>query len=111
MRNILFGILAATPAVAGAQTYYVDVHNTAPSSLVSLAVAPAGSGSFRSLVIADRPVRGGGDSAMVAFDKNDGGCLRDLRFTFADGRVLLHKDFNVCKYSSYHTGWYWHFPR
>ena len=109
MRNILFGMLAAAPALAGGQTYYVDVHNTAPSSLVALAAAPAGRDAFRSVVISDRPVRGGGDSATVAFDATDGGCLRDLRFTFADGRVLVHRNFNVCKYSSYHTGRYWHF--
>ena len=107
MRNKLIILVAAIPAIAHAQSYYLDVYNTAPSSLVGIAAAPAGSGSFRDLRLADRPVHGGGDSATVAFDKADGGCLRDLRLTFADGRVLAQQSFNVCKFRSYHTGRYW----
>ncbi len=107
MRTAILLLLAAVPAAANAQTYYLDIINTAPNSIVSFAAAPAGTQQFRNIVLSDRPVYGGGDSATVSFDKAEGGCLRDLRLTFADDRVLLQKAFNVCKFSSYHTGRYW----
>jgi|KBSMisStaDraftv2_1062788.scaffolds.fasta_scaffold566561_1 hypothetical protein len=106
MRSALIALIAAVPAIANAQTYYLDIYNTAPSSLVALAAAPAGSAAFDAIVFSDQPVHGDGDSVTVAFDKNQGGCTRDLRLTFADGRVLEQRNFNVCKYRSYHTGQY-----
>ncbi|HEX6834802.1 MAG TPA: hypothetical protein VF132_14790 [Rudaea sp.] len=99
-------LFAALPAVAGAQTYYLDVINTAPSSLVALAVAPAGTHAFRPIVPAGGAVHGGGDAFTIALDRNDG-CLRDLRLSFADGRVLERNGFDVCKFRSFHTGRYW----
>jgi hypothetical protein len=107
MRSALIVLIAAIPAVANAQSYYLDIYNTAPSSLVALAAAPAGSAAFHAVVLAGQPVHGGGDSVTVAFDKNSGGCVRDLHLTFADGRVLDQRSFNVCKFRSYHTGRYW----
>jgi len=107
MRSALIALIAAIPAVANAQSYYLDIYNTAPSSLVALAAAPAGTGAFDAIALSSQPVHGGGDSATVAFDKSHGGCTRDLRLTFADGRVLEQRNFNVCKFRSYHTGRYW----
>jgi len=107
MRSLLMVLIAAVPAIADAQSYYLDIYNTAPSSLVELAAAPAGSTAFQAIPLAAQPVHGGGDSVTVAFDKNDGGCVRDLRLTFADRRVLEQRNFNVCKFRSYHTGRYW----
>lgn len=103
MRAAILGLIWATPIIANAQSHYLDIYNTAPSALVAFAVAPAGSGAFRDLPLGGS-LRGGGDSTTVAVN---GGCLRDLRLVFADGRVLMHKDFNVCRYRSYHTGQYW----
>ena len=111
MRIALLGLLATIPAIASAQTYYLDIYNTAPESLVSFAQARAGSGAFHPIVLADHPVQGGGDSVIVAFHKADGGCLRDLRLTFADGRTLIHPRFNICRFRSYHTGRYWRLKR
>lgn len=111
MRTALLALIAAIPAIASAQTYYLDIYNTAPESLVSFAQARAGSGAFHPIVLADHPVQGGGDSATVAFQKSDGGCLRDLRLTFADGRTLIHPRFDVCRFRSYHTGRYWRLMR
>jgi hypothetical protein len=107
MRSALIILIAAIPAIANAQSYYLDIYNTAPSSLVALAAAPAGSAAFQAIALAGQPVHGGGDSVTIAFDKNSGGCVRDLRLTFADGRVLDQRSFNVCKFRSYHTGRYW----
>ena len=94
---------ALLPAVAGAQTRYLEVYNDAPSSLVALAAAPAGTDAFRDLAIGDRPLVGGGNAVTVALDSKDG-CRRDLRATFADGRSLLQRNFDVCRYRGYRTG-------
>ena len=107
MRTAMLALIVIFPAIANAQTYYLDIYNTAPSSIESFAVAPAGTQAFRDTALADGPVHGGGDSVTVAFDKADGGCLRDFRTRFIDGRVLIQNGFNVCKVRSYHTGRYW----
>ena len=104
MRTALLTLIAIVPTLATAQTRYLDVVNTSSYSIASFATAAAGSDDFRAVVLADRPVRGGGESATVALEQSDGGCLRDLRTTFTDGRVLIQKDFDVCKARRYHTG-------
>lgn len=106
MRAALLALIVAMPAVADAGSHYLDIYNTAPSSIVAIAVAPAGSGKFRDIPLGGNAVHGGGDSTTVAVQA-DGGCLRDMRLSFADGRVLEQNDFNVCRYRSYHTGRYW----
>jgi hypothetical protein len=106
MRAMFLALITAIPAVA-APPHYLDVYNTAPSSLVSIGVAPAGTTAFRITSFADRPIGGGGDSVTVAIDSTDADCIRDLRLAFADGRVLMQKGFNVCRFRSYHTGRYW----
>jgi hypothetical protein len=97
-------ILAFLPGLAGAQTRYLDLTNTASNSIATFAVAPAGSADFREVSLGDRPLRGGGNSVTVALDQADGGCLRDLRLVFADGRVLVQKGFDLCKSRRYYTG-------
>lgn len=94
---------AMLPAFAGAQTRYLEIYNDAPSSLVSLAAAPAGTNAFRDLALGDRPLPGGGHAVTVEFD-SEAGCRRDLRATFADGRQTVSRGFDVCRYRSYHTG-------
>lgn len=104
MRAFAFVLLAAMPIVGRTQTHYVNIYNSARSSIVAFEAAPAGTGAFRPIALADRPIQGGGDSAMVAFRKQDGGCRRDFRTTFADGRVLLVRDYDVCRMSVFRTG-------
>jgi hypothetical protein len=99
-------ILAASAASADATVRYIDLVNTSKDSIVSFAVAPSGSGDFRAVSFADKPLHGGGDSTTVAIRDDDRGCLRDLRSEFADGRVLIQRGFDVCKYRSYRTGRY-----
>lgn len=98
-------LLAAVDANAGATTHYLDLVNTAKNSITAFSVAPAGSSRFRPLPLGDQPLHGGGDSTTLAI-RDDEGCLRDLRTEFANGRVLIQKNFDVCKYRSYHTGQY-----
>jgi hypothetical protein len=102
--TILITLLFTGGMAQAEDLHYLDLVNTAPSSLTAFAVAPAGSGEWREVQLGDAPLQGGGDSATVAIRGE--GCLRDLRSTFRDGRVLVQRDFDVCRYRSYHTGQY-----
>lgn len=95
---------AASNACAADTVHYVDLVNTAPASIRSFGVAAAGSDEFRDVVLGATPVRGGGDSTTIRIA--DGDCLRDFRTVFADGRVLVQRNFDVCRNRSYHTGQY-----
>lgn len=107
MRTIMLLALPLAAANAGAAgtTHYLDLVNTAKNSIVAFSVAPAGSDRFRALPFGDRPLHGGGDSTTLAI-RDENGCLRDLRTEFNNGRVLIQKNFDICKYRSYHTGQY-----
>ena len=100
MRTLLTAALlaAATSPTFAATVYYVDLINTSPSNIVAFDVAPAGSDRFHSVLPSNVPLHGRGTSATVVIRKGDDGCLRDLRVRFADGHVLTHRDFDVCKY-------------
>lgn len=105
MRGLcLILLLAAVDANAAGTTHYLDLVNTAQNSITAFSVAPAGSNHFRPLPFGDQPLHGGGNSATVAI--RDGDCFVDLRTEFSNGRVLIQKNFDVCKYRSYHTGQY-----
>lgn len=108
MRKILVAaILVTFSDLASAGTvYYLDIVNTAASSITSFEVARAGSSRFHSVLLGDTPLQGGGAAATVSIRKGDDGCLRDIRIGFADGRVLTHHDFNICRNVSYHTDRY-----
>jgi hypothetical protein len=97
MRTAVLAVLlvAASHVHAGrASTHYFDLVNAAHDSVTSLAVAPAGSDAFREVAF-DAPLRGGRTSTTV--DLADGGCLRDLRVAFRDGRTLLYPGIDVCR--------------
>jgi hypothetical protein len=101
----LLATVFAAPAFAET-VYYIDVVNTSPSNVVAFDAAPAGSTRFRSVLPGNAPLQGGGESATIAIRKGDAGCRRDLRIAFEDGRVLMHRDFNICRDQSYHTARY-----
>ncbi|KRF02083.1 hypothetical protein ASG87_11405 [Frateuria sp. Soil773] len=92
-------------AACTGNVHYVELVNTAPSSVVAFAVAPAGSGDFRDVPLGKAPLQGGGVSTTIAV-RDDGDCLRDFRSTFADGRTLLQRGFDVCRNRSDHLGRY-----
>jgi hypothetical protein len=110
MRNLLVTILlaGASTVQAGETTHYIDFVNTAQDSVTSLSVAPAGTNRFHKVALAGDTLHGGGESMTVPVvaDGNGAGCLHDLRIEFANGRTLVQKNFDVCKYRSYHTGRY-----
>jgi len=101
---LIAGILAAARVCAADSTHYVELVNTARASLSSFAVAAAGSGDYHPVPLGATALQGGGDSTTIGIAGD--GCLRDFRAEFADGRVLVQKNFNVCQVRSYHTGQY-----
>ena len=101
--RLAFVFLSALPCIACAGTStvrYVKLVNTTKDSIAAFGVARAGSGDFRNVELEPSGLRGGGDSIIVAI-ASEGGCVRDLRTVFADGRVLIHPDFDVCKHDRY----------
>ncbi|MFT3792843.1 MAG: hypothetical protein QM741_17635 [Rudaea sp.] len=104
MRSAILLALPFAAANATAATHYLDLVNTADHSIVAFSIAMPGSNRFRALPLGTAPLHGGGDSATVAI--RDAGCHVDLRTEFGNGRVLIQKNFDVCKYRSYHTGQY-----
>jgi hypothetical protein len=96
MRIILAAALTlASSGVSASTVYYVDLVNTAKSSIVSLEVARSGSERFHVLHLGAAPLQEGA-AATVAIRKGNDRCLRDLRVVFADGRVVTHRGFDVC---------------
>lgn len=93
-------LLFATAAHAdeGTQTRYMELINRAHDSVTSLAIATAGSESFRDKPLG-APLRGGGDSATIEVesDSSRDNCLYDFRFGFRDGRTLVYEGVNVCR--------------
>ncbi|MEP7042587.1 MAG: hypothetical protein ABI843_05965 [Dokdonella sp.] len=101
---LIAALVTASRVCAADSVHYVELVNTARDSLSSFAVAAAGSGDFRVIPLRGAALQGGGDSTTIRIAGD--GCLRDFRAEFADGRVLMQKGFDVCKYRSYHTGQY-----
>jgi len=99
MRPILPAVLAtllfanAAYAGAGKDLRYLDLINRAHDSVMSLEVAPAGSGDFQQKPLGV-PLRGGGDSTTIEIAGES--CLYDLRFKFRNGKTLIYKDVDVC---------------
>ena len=96
--TVLATLLVAITAHANAERVparYFDLVNAAHDSVTSLAVAPAGSGAFREIELGT-PLRGGLTSTTVQIP--DDGCLHDFRVVFRDGRALIYRDVDVCRY-------------
>lgn len=92
---VLAALLLATHAHAErAPVRYFDLVNASHESVTSLAVAPAGSDAFREIDLGG-PLRGGLTTTTV--DIADGGCLRDFRLSFGDGRTLIYPGIDVCR--------------
>lgn len=100
----LAALLAGLSNVALADVaYYVDLAAT-PSRITSFEIARRGSDRFRPAPIRSQPFGDAGNTTTVVVRMGDGGCRRDLRIGFADGRRVVYHDFNVCKLSAYRAG-------
>lgn len=90
--------LSLATAVAYAQSApprYLELVNQAFDSVVSVQVAEHGQSGYQTVALQDA-LRGGGDNQTVAL--TGGECRYDLRFAFADGRVLRYDGVDVCRY-------------
>lgn len=94
-------LMTASTGAAAGNLHYLELVNTAPARIVAFSTADAGSEDWRDVSLETMGLRGGGDSTTIGIE---GGCRQDLRATFVDGRVLIQRGFNVCRYRSYHTG-------
>ena len=74
---------------------YFDVVNASHDSVTALAIAPAKSNAFQAIDI-EKPLRGG--VTELTLNVPPGGCRRDLRVTFGDGRILLYPGVDVCRH-------------
>jgi hypothetical protein len=103
MRMIAVSFLALLSLVDMAHAHaepsirYLELINRAHNSIVSLAIAAEGSDAFRDLPI-DTPLQGGGNATTLAVAGE--ACRYDIRVSFRDGRSLLYKGFDVCRYRS-----------
>lgn len=91
-------LLLADPAYAGGNRHaarHFDVVNATSNSVTALAIAPAGSETFHDIALGE-PLQGGLTS--ITIDVPDGGCLRDIRVTFRNGRTLLYPRIDACRY-------------
>jgi hypothetical protein len=84
--------------------HYIELVNTAPDSITSFAIAQVGSRDFHEIPLGATALQGGGDSTTIGIAGE--GCLRDFRTVFGNGRTLVQRNFDVCKFRSYHTGQY-----
>lgn len=92
---LLIAMFAATASARAAPPRYVQLVNHAHDSVVAMAVAVHGSGAFDPIPLEER-LQGGGDGQTVAVRGE--GCRYDLRFSFADGRVLRYEGVDLCRY-------------
>lgn len=75
---------------------YFELVNASHDSVEAVGIAPAASGAFEGVDIGG-PLRGGTTSVML--DVPAGGCLRDLRVRFRNGRTLLYPAMDLCRAS------------
>ncbi|WP_424681251.1 hypothetical protein [Frateuria sp. YIM B11624] len=96
-------VMAATNACAANATRRDPVRQVAPTfhlvnaafdSITSLAIAPAGSNAFTNVDLG-RPLQGGFSEAT--FEVPAGGCRRDLRITFRNGRTTRLGPIDMCR--------------
>ena len=99
---VWFAILAA--GLHAEPRYYVELINDAPSSIQTVQVATAGSGHWETFQVG-APLHGGGESVTLEL-RGEGGCFRDFRIAFVDGRRMMQR-FNICRYSAFRTFSYW----
>jgi hypothetical protein len=97
IRFALAGLMStiAIQASANERTHYVDLINRAHDSVTVFATALPGSDVYRETLFGD-PLRGGGESATVQFAGQN--CNYDLRFTFGNGRKMVYRNVDICRY-------------
>ncbi|HZP67198.1 MAG TPA: hypothetical protein VFB32_12925 [Rudaea sp.] len=91
-------VLFAAPVLAGP----VDVVNSADVDIVSLALTAPGA-DWQPRTVDARLLRKG---ELTKLDADGDGCRRDLRAVFADRRMLILRDVDVCDAAPLDPGFY-----
>ena len=94
--NLLVVPSAVSADAARRPARHFDLVNATFDSVTALAIAPADRDAFQDITLG-QPLQGGLTS--MTFDVPAGGCLRDLRVTFHDGRTQLFPRIDVCRSS------------
>ncbi|SFR91823.1 hypothetical protein SAMN05216570_0611 [Dyella sp. OK004] len=103
---LLAALFVSLPATASVdRVCYVYLVNDAKSSVVSFEAAPTKSQQWVRLPIGEQPLAGGGAATMLGIRKGTD-CLHDFRIAFADGRVLIQRGFDICRFGSFHPDFY-----
>lgn len=86
---------AASSGDARRPARHLRIINATYDSVIALAFAPARSSVFQDTALAP-PLQGG--LTAITVDVPAGGCLRDVRVTFLDGRASMYPNIDVCRY-------------
>ncbi len=101
MRCTLFfaATLIASSVTCAETVYRFDVVNASARTIITVAVAPAGGAVFRkALDELHKPVRlERGESMTITTRPSEGGCLRDVRVAFDDGREAIDRNLDICR--------------
>ena len=102
----ILGSLFITPSASATDasrslSRHFDLVNATFDDIIALAMAPTNSDAFQDIAL-DQPLPGGLNS--VTFDVPPGGCLRDLRVTFHNGRIQRFPRIDVCRSSGLRLG-------
>ena len=100
---LIAGLAMTTTGFCAGVEYYVDIQNDSGSDVSAFAIAETGSEIFRSIDLHGHRLAEGA-SVTIVTRKSQGGCLRDMRTRFSNGRESVERDFNVCTCASYHIG-------
>ena len=101
MRGALFftAMLVVSSATCAETVYRFDVVNASARTIVSVAVAPAGGAIFRKAVdeLRKPALLERGESMTITTRPSEGGCLRDVRVAFDDGREAISRNLDICR--------------
>jgi len=95
-------LLLPLPALAAPAKNSLEIINTLPRSIVTVAIARANTSAWQAIPLGGKTIPGGGSITLGVV--TDDSCLRDVRVTLADDRVLVHRNIDVCRFHSYRTG-------
>ena len=99
-RTILAVALSVCATVCAAETpYSIDMINAGADrvEVISLAPSHGAEGFRRALDKHSRPITlESGETVTLTFYRSEGGCNRDVRVKFANGKVWQTRMFDVC---------------
>lgn len=98
---LLAALLLLSATASAHDRRYVNLVNSDAAGIVSVHSARPGTNDWVPQHIGPTPLAGGGESTRLRVNTNT--CSRDFRVQFDDGRVLIQRDFNLCRNRSFDT--------